>query len=117
MVSLYDDFIRQRTEMGAKMNAIEGKAMKSIILYLKGQVKSKDELIDENTINEKTLLSWEIILNNWDVLSGWKKENLKLTQIDSNLINIISEIKSNKSNLKTNKKDEQYRVYLTNVYL
>ena len=109
MVSLYDDFIRQKTEMGAKMNAIEGKAMNSIISYLKGQVKSKDELIDENTRNEKTLLSWEIILNNWDVLSGLKKENLKLTQIDSNLINIISEIKSNKSNLKTNKKDEQYR--------
>jgi hypothetical protein len=109
MIELYDEFIKSKTNMGAKLNAVEGKAMKSIIQYLRGQVQAKGELMGENDIEYKTLQSWEIILNNWDVLSGWKKENLKLTQIDSNLINIISEIKNNKSNLKTNKKDDKYR--------
>lgn len=109
MIEVYDAFIKSKTNMGAKLNAVEGKAMKSIIQYLKSQVQAKGELMDENDIESKTLQSWEIILNNWDVLSGWKKENLKLTQIDSNLINIISEIKNNKSNLKTNKKDDKYR--------
>ena len=41
MIERYNSFIIEQTNMGAKINATEGKAMKSIIAYLKSQVKSR----------------------------------------------------------------------------
>lgn len=109
MIKRYDEFIKEKTDLGAKINAQEGKAMKNILAYLKSQVINKGDKLSEKQVEENTLLSWDIILSNWDLLKGWNKENLKLSQIDSNLINIISEIKNNKSNIKHNKRDERFK--------
>lgn len=86
-VSVYDNFCKQRIGVGCKMNGAEGKALKSIISYLKLHTKgdSQSELVQ----------AWKYILNKWDNLDEFHKKQMKLTQINSNLINILNQLRNN----------------------
>jgi biotin operon repressor len=86
-VSVYDKFCKDRIGVGCKMNGAEGKALKSIIEYLKLHIKgeSQSDLVD----------SWRYVLSRWDKLDDFHKKQMKLTQINSNLINILNQLKNN----------------------
>ena len=88
-VAIYDKFCKDRIGVGCKMNGAEGKALKSIIEYLKLHIKgeSQSALVD----------SWRFILNKWDTLDDFHQKQMKLTQINSNLINILNQLKNGKS--------------------
>jgi biotin operon repressor len=88
-VSVYDKFCKDRIGVGCKMNGAEGKALKSIIQYLKLHIKgdSQSALVE----------SWKYILSRWDALDDFYKNQMKLTQINSNLINILNQLKNNKN--------------------
>jgi len=104
MVEEYDQFCQRQVGMGAKMNAQQGKAMKSIVEYLKLQVINKIGAEDADKVQENILLSWKYILTNWKSIKGYYHDQIKLSQIDSNLPVILMHLKQAKST----KRDEQY---------
>jgi hypothetical protein len=69
------------------MNGAEGKALKQIIQYLSNEVKgeSQSELVE----------AWRFILDRWESLDEFHKKQMKLTQINSNLINILNQLRNN----------------------
>ena len=87
-VYVYDAFIKSKLDMPAKINGAEGKALKQIIAYLKKSAKDKG-LNDETTID-----GFKYILNSWDRLEPFLQKQIKLTQINSNLTNIINDLKN-----------------------
>jgi len=87
-MTVYHDFVKLRTGVPPNINAIEGKALKTIIVYLRG--------IDRN--DEKIIEAWKAVLNNFDKWDAFLQRQLKLSQISSNLTNIIHSIKNGKSN-------------------
>tara|TARA_R100001244_G_scaffold26657_2_gene26603 strand:- start:223 stop:879 length:657 start_codon:yes stop_codon:yes gene_type:complete len=97
MINIYDLFCRSKFDAPAKINGSEGKAMKSIIVYLKALCKSKGDDSDQQIIK-----SWRFILSGWDKLEPFLQKQIKLTQINSNLTNIINQLKNggkSKSNI------------------
>ena len=105
MVRIYDEFCKQKIGVGAKMDSLQGKSLKSIIDFLSTQIKTKQgENISEQQLNESILTSWQLILSKWDLVNGFYAEQVKLSQINANLPNILIQIKSNK----TNKRDAKF---------
>ncbi len=99
MVKLYDDFCRQRINVGAKMDALQGKSMKSIIDFLSAQIKTKKgSNLTEQELNEGIKTAWSFILSKWDLVKGYYSEQIKLSQINANLPNILMQMKSNNQN-------------------
>lgn len=99
MVKLYNEFCVKRIGVGAKMDGLQGKCMKSIIQYLATQVKTKKgSEISEPEMNEGILSAWEYILSNWDLVKGFYAEQIKLSQINANMPNILMQLKTSKTN-------------------
>lgn len=89
-ISVYNDFCKTNTGgVGAKIDGAEGKAMKTIITYLKNQSTDKTEQGGLNGFN--------YILDNWYKLEPFLKDKIKLSQINSNIINILKQIKHGSS--------------------
>lgn len=99
MVAIYNEFCVKRIGVGAKMDALQGKSMKSIIAYLATQVKmKKGEEITEPQMNEGIISAWEYILSNWDLVKGYYADQIKLSQINANMPNILMQLKTSKTN-------------------
>lgn len=84
-VEVYDQFCKARFDVGAKIDGAQGNAMKKILVYLRANSHDKS---DEGVLN-----AWKYILQNWDKLDDWLKGQVKLTQINSNMLNIINQLK------------------------
>lgn len=95
IIKIHSDFYAQKND-GLKYRfqaSADGKAVKDIVEYLrtaKAPPKSPNEII----------FAWEWILSNYDKWDSFHQKRLKLTQINSELPNIISIIKNGKSNSK-----------------
>jgi len=99
MIAVYNDFCVKRIGVGAKMDSLQGKSMKSIITYLASQVKmKKGEEITEPIMNEGIISAWEYILSKWDLIKGYYADQIKLSQINANLPNILMQLKTSKTN-------------------
>ncbi len=94
MVAIYDDFCLREMGMGAKIDGLQGKSLKSIIEYLEGQVQKKQGQIERELLNEEILKAWSFILNHWQNLGSFYKSQIKLNQINSNLPNILTHLKN-----------------------
>ena len=93
-IAAYNSFIIEQTGVPAKIDGQQGKAMKSIIQYLKTASTNKE---DEGVLN-----SFKFILAYKDKWDPFHQRQLTLSQINSNLINILSSIKNPKQNAKSN---------------
>ena len=104
MISSYDVFCNKQIGMGAKIDGLQGKSMKLIISYLQSQVIKKQGDLSQEDLDHETLKAWEFILSKWNKLNNFYKEQIKLSQINSNLPNILTQIRN------TNKKqrDEKF---------
>jgi len=111
MIECYNQFCLKKTNMGAKIDAHQGKSMKRIIEYLGGQVKLKLEMdgaiITQEVLETQVLIAWQYILDNWDKITGYYAEQIKLNQIDSNLPNLLMQIRNYQKNNKKNR-DEKF---------
>lgn len=104
MVEEYNQFCIAKMGAGAKMNALQGKAMKGIMEYLARQVQAKNgNDLTQESLEENILIAWQYILNNWNKVSGYYAEQIKLNQIDSNLPNILMQLKNNQKNKRDDK--------------
>lgn len=86
----YQEFILQKTGAKPKWDGSEVKAAKSIISYLNTleTVKSDEQLLN----------GWRVILKQWHKLSDYQRQKIKLTEINSDIIKIIDQIKNNNGN-------------------
>lgn len=104
IVEAYHQFCISKTGVGAKMNALQGKAVKNIIDFLSIQVKNKNgESISTEELESNVISAWNYILNNWGKINGFYAEQIKLNQIDSNLPNILMQLKNNQKNKRDDK--------------
>lgn len=87
-MELYSNFIIARTTLTAKISGIDGKALKKIISYLQKNSKEKTD--------DGVVLAFGYILSHYDKWDVFHQKQLKLNQIESNLINIINSIKNGK---------------------
>jgi hypothetical protein len=78
--------------------------MKNIILYLANQIKLKRGELSEDELKTEILSAWNYILGNWSKISGYYAEQIKLSQIDSNLPNLLIQLRNNK----TQGRDEKF---------
>lgn len=88
MIEVYNTFCINKIGVKAKIGVVEGVKMKSIIKYLGENVKDKDGG------DESVLSAWEFILTNIGRWDTFHQKQLKLSQIESNLINILNSIKN-----------------------
>jgi len=109
MLEVYNEFCLTRTGVGAKLDALQGKSMTSICSFLKTQVKAKNSDLTDDEIEQNVILSWQIILDNWVNISEFYQNQVKLNQINSNLPNILSELKNKKITKRNEKFANSYR--------
>jgi len=83
-IEKYWNWIQDQVGVPPMINGQEGKAAKSIIKYLKG-------------ISEDPLAAWIFVLKNFDRVEPFLRNQIKLSQINSNLINILNQIKNGKT--------------------
>lgn len=88
-LEIYDDFHQKKIGTGAKIGAKEGAAAKSILQYISKESKVKTE--------EGILASWEYILNNWQRLEPFYRNRMQITDINSNLTNILNQLRNGKN--------------------
>lgn len=96
----YSDFFKKRVDLPVKIDAAEGASLKKIIEYItKASAEKKSEPIK----------SWIFILESFEKWQPFHQNQLKLTQINSNLPNILNSIKNGtpKSNRSANSQSEQ----------
>jgi hypothetical protein len=105
MIAIYTDFVIKQIGIAPEINALQGKAMKDVIKFLKKQVLLKQPTLENNEseLNSEILTSWNIILENWNLLDKFFSTQIKVNQISSNLPNIIAQIKSKSQNLRNAK--------------
>lgn len=82
-MEIYNNFVLSLTGVNANINSSEGKALKLIISYL-----------DKNTNRGESHDNFKIILDNYSLWDKFHQNQIKLLQINSNLINIINSIKN-----------------------
>jgi len=84
-IRVYDEFCKGFIGVGAKIDGVQGRAMKMIIKYLIQQSKDHSE--------EGALAAWEYILKNWTKLSDFIQTQTSLAQINKNLQEILTQLR------------------------
>lgn len=98
-VDIYHKFCLSNMDAPAKIDGIQGKALKSILSYLKQLCRQKGKDTEEDVLN-----AFKFIFANWSNLDQFLQKQIKLSQINSNLPNIIQNLK--KSNNQKNIADD-----------
>ena len=94
MVEIYFDWFKKQTGVSPKFSAIDGVSMKRIISYLKLIYKeNKKEGDVEDELTGVTNV-FSVIFLNWNLIDPFLQKQTKLNQIESNLQNIINDIKN-----------------------
>ena len=88
----YDKFYKKHTGVPPKIDAIDGKALKSMISYFTGTVNARPEK-PENVAAE-IVKCFDYLFHNVKLWQPFHQGRLKLSQINSDLPNIISSIKN-----------------------
>ena len=107
MIKDYDAFCEDKTGVGCKIDGAQGKSMKRIIKFLETQCQKKDTKLIGGELEEKVLLAWRYILSNWEKLDDFNRGRIKLTEIDSSMLNILSKLKEKPINKKQKQRHEQ----------
>ena len=104
MLDIYYEWFKERNEgVPPRIDGADGKALKNIISYFKTIYKGRPEPKGTEEMEVKSMLSF--ILGNWHGLDSFYQKQTKLTQINSNITNIINEFKNGKSK-QANPKDK-----------
>lgn len=106
IIDVYFDWFKQRNDgVPPNINAAEAKAAKTLAEYFKTIQAKKEPNTTEEEMPEKIKNIALYIFSKWDTLEVFLQKQVKLTQINSNITNIINFIKNGKqaTNNKYNK--------------
>jgi len=97
IIDVYFDWFKQRNDgVPPNINAAEAKAAKMIAEYFKTIQAKKEPNTTEEEMPEKIKNMALYIFSKWDTLEVFLQKQVKLTQINSNITNIINFIKNGK---------------------
>ena len=89
-LDIYFAFIKQRTSVAPKMSGGEGKALKELIAYFELIVIDKE---DPQAVPK----AFQYLFDNWQKLDPFLQGQLKLMQINSNITNILNQIRNGRA--------------------
>lgn len=101
---IYFTFIKQRTGVCPKMSGGEGKALKELIAYFELIVIDKE---DPQAVPK----AFQYLFDNWQKLDPFLQGQLKLMQINSNITNILNQIRNGKPSAKESTDQRIERIY------
>lgn len=84
-MKVYYEFVQSKNGVPPKITAADGKALKDIIAYLIG-------ICDGDS--ERAVNGWKAIFDRWYMLDNYTKDRIRLIDINSQMNNIISQIKA-----------------------
>jgi hypothetical protein len=93
-LEVYNKFLESKTGTTEQFSMAGRAGLNKIIGYLRSQVEKKHPGADIEHISTETINAWQWILNHYDSWDNFYKQQLKLEQINSNLLNIINSIKN-----------------------
>jgi hypothetical protein len=96
-IAVYSDWYRDHNGMMPNIMAADAAGMKAIVKYLTNTVRTKYPEISSEECDERVVKAWTAILYHWDKLTPFLQGQVKLSQINSNLTNILHAIKNGKS--------------------
>lgn len=99
-VKVYFRFYEDRNGVAPKFDSADGKSLKSILAYFKSLHKKKN---DGSTERDFIVGSLKFVFDNWESQVDFIRNQTKMTQINSNLNNIINRLKNGKSTSNSNK--------------
>lgn len=98
-MDIYAKWFEERFTISPKIDGQQGKALKDLISYITTQVKKKPEtVLSEIDIEDRVKQNLQWIFDNWDKLEEFYQKKTKLSEISSNIQNIIIQIKNPKQN-------------------
>lgn len=104
MVNIYFKWFEGLSGVKPKFGQAEGASMKQIINYFK--ILYKDNRSEgENEFEEVTKM-FSFIFSHWNLIDPFLQKQTKLTQINSNIQNIINDIKNGHKRKQSNSKDK-----------
>lgn len=108
IIDVYFDWFKQRNDdVPPKIDAAEAKAAKMIAEYFKTIQAKKEPNTTEEEMPEKIKNMALYIFSKWDTLEVFLQKQVKLTQINSNITNIINFIKNGKQATNNNNYNKQ----------
>lgn len=95
----YDAFFQKLNGVPPQYNGASGTATNSLIAYFKKIAKdraTKDQVNDpgDQYVEDKAHEAWEYVLNNWHRLDNFLQAKTRLLDINSNIQNIITQLKN-----------------------
>lgn len=102
-MKVYTDWFNDRNGVNPKVQAADAAGLKQIVQYLFKAVQAKSPDLSLSEITERAVRSWVLILHKWDTLTPFLQSQVKLSQINSNLTNILNAIKNPKPNQASNR--------------
>lgn len=99
-MAVYCTWFEKEFGTGAKIDGQQGKAMKDLIAYFRVQVNKKliTEPATEKEIEDGIEASFRAVFEHWNRLELFYQQKTKLSEINSNIQNIIVQIKNPKQN-------------------
>lgn len=95
MIDAYSVWYKDRNSgIPPKIDGIQGNAMKSLIQYFKTIVKSKNSGKISDNANDEVLIMFKYILNNWNKLNSYLQQKVKISELNSEITNIINFLKN-----------------------
>ena len=85
IIKKYDEYVKKRTGVSAKITVADAVAVKKIKIYLLQQCADNPEI---------ALSSWGLILDNLKFCEKFFSNNFQLTALNKNLVQIIDQIKN-----------------------
>ena len=104
MVEIYFDWFVKLSGVKPKFGVAEGSAMKQIINYFKAIYK--DNHSEGETEFEEVTKMLQYIFKYWHLIDPFLQKQTKVTQINSNIQNIINDIKNGHKRKSSNNKDK-----------
>lgn len=89
-IDVYDKFIEKRLNCPIQFDGSDGVAMNRIIKWLESFIKKASDV--EEVEPERICKAWEWFLNHYDKWDAYYKKNLRVRQIQSNLLNIFNSL-------------------------
>lgn len=99
MMKEYYEWFERRFHVGPKVDAAQGNALKTLIKYYSGLAKRSlatelaGQVPSDDQIHTRTLEFFKWLLDNWERLDSFNQAKTKLTDINSNIQNLIVQIK------------------------
>lgn len=93
-VAVYFSFYKDLNGINPKFDVADGKSMKTLISYFRSVHKDKNDGSDQK---QYILQNLKYIFDNWNKQVDFIRNQTRMTQINSNINNIINKLKSGKS--------------------